>query len=212
MGQIGRGRAGAGSDTTRGRAGGAAERYHATMLAADLAPVLILPGLYDSGPQHWQTLWLAGRPGFRRVEQEDWETPRCADWVARLDAAVIEAGPAAILVGHSSACALVAHWAAAHARPVRGALLVGPSDPEGPSYPKGPTGFAPMPLGRLPFASTVVASSDDPYVSLERARQFAAAWGSHFADAGAAGHLNSASGLGEWPAGLELLLELARRK
>jgi len=177
----------------------------------DLAPVLLLPGLFDSGPQHWQTLWMAGRPGFRRVEQRDWETPRVADWVANLDAAVRLAGPSALLAAHSAACALVAHWAAAHPRAIRGALLVAPSDVEAPSYPKGPTGFAPMPLARLPFPATVVASSDDPYLSLARAREFARAWGSRLVEIGPAGHLNAASGHGAWPEGLALLAELASR-
>lgn len=180
-------------------------------IADDLEPVLILPGLNDSGPQHWQTLWMRGRPGFRRVEQRDWETPRMGDWIANLDAAVREAGPRALLVAHSAGCALVAHWAAAHPRPIRGALLVAPSDPERPSFPAGPTGFAPLPLTPLPFPSTVVASSDDPYAPLARARRSASAWGSRLVEIGAAGHINSASGLGEWPAGLELLCELAAR-
>lgn len=180
-------------------------------LADDLDPVLLLPGLYDSGPQHWQTLWMKGRPGFRRVEQRDWETPHVRDWIANLDAAVREAGSSALLVAHSSSCALVAHWAAAHPRRIRGALLAAPSDPEAPSYPKGPTGFAPMPLAPLPFPTTVVASGDDPYVSPARARQFARAWGSRLVEIGPAGHVNSASGLGAWPAGLGLLEELAAR-
>ncbi len=174
-------------------------------------PVLILPGLHDSGPQHWQTLWMPGRPGFRRVEQADWEAPRCADWVANLDAAVAEAGPEAVLVAHSAGCALAAHWAAAHQRPIRAALLVAPSDVEAPSYPAGPTGFAPMPLGPFPFATTVVASTDDPYVSLGRARLFAARWGARLVVIGAAGHINAASGLGSWPVGLELLAEVVGR-
>ena len=181
------------------------------MQAADLSPVLILPGLHDSGPQHWQSLWLAGRPGFRRVEQKDWETPRRGDWVSALDAAVVEAGSRAVLVAHSAACALVAHWSASHRRQVRGALLVAPSDTEAPSFPPGPTGFTPMPLAPLPFASTVVASTDDPYVSMERAVLFARSWASRLVVIGAAGHVNTASGLGDWPAGLELLLELADR-
>lgn len=179
--------------------------------AADPAPVLILPGLSGSGPQHWQALWMARQPGFRCVEQKDWETPRCADWVANLDAAVQQAGPRALLVAHSAACALVAHWAAIHGRKVRGALLVGPSDTEAASFPVGPTGFAPMPLVRLPFPSTVVASSDDPYVTLERADLFARSWGSRFVNVGRAGHINAASGLGDWARGLELLEELAAR-
>ena len=176
-----------------------------------LAPVLVLPGFHGSGPEHWQTLWAVRHPGFRRVEQADWETPRCRDWVARLDAAVAEHGQRALLVAHSAGCALVAHWVAARRGVVRGALLVAPSDTERPSFPAGPTGFAPLPLVRLPFPSTVVASADDPYVSLERATLFARAWGSRFVDVGAAGHVNAASGLGDWPAGFELLLELAAR-
>ena len=182
------------------------------MLAADLAPVLLLPGLSDSGPQHWQTLWMQGRPGFRRVEQADWETPRCQDWVANLEAAVAAAGPGALLVAHSAACVLVAHWAAASSRPIRGALLVATPDPEAPTFPEGPTGFAPLPLSPLPFPSTVVASQDDPYVAFERARHFAYRWGSRLVSAGRVGHINSSSGLGAWPDGLELLVELAGRR
>jgi predicted alpha/beta hydrolase family esterase len=63
---------------------------------AEAPPVLILPGLEDSGPRHWQTLWQALRPGLLRVEQQDWLRPRCADWVAALDAAVAAAGPRSI--------------------------------------------------------------------------------------------------------------------
>src|SRR5678815_1618440 len=93
-------------------------------------PVLVLPGLYNSGPKHWQTIWERDHPGFRRVEQEDWETPSCSDWVATLQRALTRT-PGAVLVGHSSACALVAHWARLHPHAlVRGALLVAPSDPE----------------------------------------------------------------------------------
>jgi uncharacterized protein len=154
-------------------------------------PVLILPGLYNSGPEHWQSYWERAHSGFRRVEQDDWERPRCADWAARLEDAVREAGPGAVLVAHSSSCALVA-----------------PSDTEAPSYPEGPEGFDPMPRSRLPFPSIVVASTDDPYVTLERAEDFARAWGSELVIIGPAGHVNSASGLGAWPEGFALLERL----
>ena len=174
------------------------------------APVLILPGLYNSGPDHRQSRWESTHPEFRRVLQDDWERPRCADWVARLEAAVL-ATPDAVLVAHSSSCAMVAHWAGT-GRPgqVRGALLVAPSDTEAASYPAGPTGFDPMPLHRLPFPSIVVASTDDQYVTLERARTFAEKWGSRLVTITGAGHINSQSGLGDWPAGFALLEELRR--
>ena len=175
------------------------------------APVLILPGLYNSGPDHWQTHWEAENPGFRRVVQAEWERPRCADWVATLNDAITTT-PGAVLVAHSSACALVAHWSRTHpSGAVHGALLVGPSDPEAPSYPEGPTGFGPMPLQRLPFRSIVVASTDDRFVSLGRAQSFAEAWGSRFVSIPGAGHLNSESQLGSWPTGFKLLQELRAR-
>ena len=173
---------------------------------------MILPGLFSSGPNHWQTLWEASDPTCRRVEQAEWESPRCADWVATLDDAVAHSADPVVLVAHSSACALVAHWArdasAANVARARGALLVAPSDPAGPNYPEGPAGFAPVPLVRLPFPSIVVASRDDEYVTIERAREYAMAWGSDLVDVGDAGHINSSSGLASWPAGYGLLQRL----
>jgi predicted alpha/beta hydrolase family esterase len=170
--------------------------------------VLILPGLYDSGPDHWQSHWVRTLPDVARVEQRDWDTPDRAEWVDTLELAVAEHGPDVVLVGHSTGCALIAFWAASTERTVRGALIVAPSDTEAASYPKGPTGWTPMPTERIPFPTIVVASTDDEYASLERARGFAKAWGSTLVNIGAAGHINSASGLGEWREGQELLGEL----
>jgi len=177
-----------------------------------LPTALILPGLSSSGPEHWQTLWEQSDPTCRRVEQAEWETPRCADWVSTLDDAVARSEESVVLVAHSSSCALVAHWArdasADNLTKVRGALLVAPSDPEGPSFPEGPTGFAPVPMARLPFRSIVVASRDDQYIAMDRAREYAAAWGSELVDLGDAGHINAASGLGTWAVGYGLLQRL----
>ena len=78
----------------------------------DTTRVLLVPGLWNSGPQHWQSLWSAAEPGFRRVEQTDWEAPARADWVAVLEAAVAEAGPQVVIAAHSLGCVTVAHWAA----------------------------------------------------------------------------------------------------
>jgi predicted alpha/beta hydrolase family esterase len=172
-------------------------------------PVLLLPGLWNSGPEHWQSHWERLAPAvFRRVNQREWERPAAREWIETLDRAVAEAGPGAVLAAHSLACALVAHWAGGTRRAIRGALLVAPSDVEAPSYPEGTTGFKPMPLERLPFPSIVVASDDDPYVTPSRARHFAAAWCSRLVKVRGPGHLNSASRLGDWPPGLALLREL----
>ena len=72
---------------------------------------LILPGLHDSDPGHWQSRWEARDDTLLRVIQDDWETPHCADWIAKLDQALALTGPDTVLVAHSAGCALVAHWA-----------------------------------------------------------------------------------------------------
>ena len=171
--------------------------------------VLLLPGLWNSGPEHWQSYWERERSDCRRVEQSDWETPRRVDWVEALDKAIGAAASHVVLAAHSLGCVTVAHWAAAAGATtrgrVRGALLVAPSDVEAPQYPSGTEGFRPMPLVPLTFPTVVVASRDDFWVSLARAEAFANAWGSRFVDVGARGHINSDSKLGAWPDGQALL-------
>ena len=175
-------------------------------------PVLMLPGYGDSGPQHWQSLWEAADRACRRVVQRDWHNPTLDDWRERLDRAIAESERPPILVAHSLGCALVAHWARGAARRVAGALLVAPADADMVALMlDAVASFAPVPLEPLPFPSIVVASSDDPYVSLERAETFARAWGSRLVRIGAAGHINADSGHGEWPEGRWLLDELRAR-
>jgi predicted alpha/beta hydrolase family esterase len=169
---------------------------------------LMVPGLWDSGPEHWHTHWEKQDPRFARVLQRDWDAPERNEWVRTLDDAVHQAGPGVVLAAHSLGCATVVHWAGLPGRKVRGALLVAPADVDGAGFPLEARGFATMPLKPLPFPSILVASTDDSYLSLERARLFAEAWGSRLVEVGAKGHLNSASGLGEWPEGRALLDEL----
>ncbi|SMH36078.1 RBBP9/YdeN family alpha/beta hydrolase [Azospirillum agricola] len=174
--------------------------------------VLILPGLGNSGPDHWQS-WLAGRmPGLVRVEQADWDHPTPADWVARLEAAVAAAPGPVLLVAHSLSCILVAHWAevpGASVGKVAAALLVAPPDVESPAHtPPEVRGFAPVPTSPLPFPAVVVGSRNDPYCPAARACGFAALWGADFIDAGEVGHINPAAGFGPWPMGEKLVRDL----
>ena len=173
-------------------------------------PLLIIPGHGNSGPGHWQSLWEAERPEAVRVEMPNWDFPHRPDWVEALDAAVRDANETAppILVAHSLGCIAVAHWAAEHRRPVHAALLVAPTDVEAAQCRDLFASFNPIPLHSLPFDSRVVASSNDPFVSLDRARLFAEAWLSRFTDAGPRGHLNTAAGFGPWPRGEGLLEDL----
>lgn len=166
--------------------------------------VLILPGLYNSGDKHWQTHWEGAFADFHRVQQTEWDTPVCADWVATLEQAVAAIDGDVVLVAHSLACTLVAKWAERYPRRIRGAFLVAPSDTEADSYPAGTAGFTPMLLKQLPFPSRVVVSRGDPYVSIGRATAFADAWGSQLSILDGLGHIGSDSDLGMWPQGLAL--------
>lgn len=177
-----------------------------------MTEILTIPGLWSSGPGHWQSYWDRERPDCRRVEQADWETPRRVDWVEALDQAIGASATDVVLAAHSLGCVTVAHWAASagartHAK-VRGALLVAPSDVEAPIYPTGTVGFRPMPLEPLSFATIVVSSRDDIWVNPARAKAFARAWGSRFVDVGDCGHINADSKLGAWPEGQALLASL----
>jgi len=171
--------------------------------------VLVLPGYQNSGPEHWQSLWEAKHPDYRRVLQRDWENPERDAWVEALDRAIAGIGGPVVLVGHSLGCLAIAHWAERDRGRVHGALLVAPPDVERPDFLAGARTFAPIPLRPLPFASIVVASTDDPYATLDRVRHFARAWGSELVEIGAAGHINTAAGFGPWPDG-EALLERLR--
>jgi predicted alpha/beta hydrolase family esterase len=172
------------------------------------ATVLILPGLGDSGPQHWQSLWEQSQPDFVRVQQRDWDNPICEEWVAAIEEAVKRAGPDVVLVAHSLACLAVAHWAAKPHAPIKAALLVAVPDCRGPEFPDEAVGFSDTPNQPFPFRTTVVVSADDPYASPEHSEQLAAAWGSRVVHIGSCGHINANSGLGAWAEGYELLNQL----
>lgn len=172
------------------------------------AKILMLPGCGNSGPTHWQSLWEAENPSFRRVVQDDWMHPVRADWQARLEDAIAQTGSATVLVAHSLGCLLVVHWAASTRRRIKAALLVAVPDPAGPEFPSAAIGFEGPPMQPLPFRSLIVASRDDPYGSLAHARACASAWGSELIDIGPAGHINAQSCLGGWDKGLALLQRL----
>lgn len=171
---------------------------------------LIVPGVTNSSPQHWQSLWEKEFPEkFRRIEQAEWDRPVCDDWIETIETEVQKESPEpVVLIAHSLGCTAVAHWAKRFGTRIKGAMLVAPSDCEAETYKFDTKGFAPIPLEPLPFKSLVIASTNDEYVSFERARQFAEAWGSELINVGDKGHINLGSGFGEWNEGLELLKRL----
>ena len=175
-----------------------------------MSTVLTLPGWQGSGPEHWQSRWERLH-GCVRVEQHDWMRPLRGDWTARLEEVVLAQPGPVLLAAHSLGCLLAAWWTAhsRHAHRVVGALLVAPPDIERDDLRQQIPGWAPPARQRLPFASILVASSDDTYGSLQNASHLAADWGATLYNVGPRGHINADSGLGDWDEGLALLRSLA---
>jgi predicted alpha/beta hydrolase family esterase len=181
------------------------------MKAAD-TDILFLPGLGNSGPDHWQRRWAARLATARIVEQGDWERPERTEWVRRIQREVMMATRPVVLVAHSLGVSAAVHAAQGiKDAKVRGAFLVAPPDHEGDAVPPEAASFGHVPRDPLPFPSILVASTNDPLCSVERAVDMASAWGSdpHFAKD--AGHINAASGHGPWPEGLLMFTRLMQR-
>lgn len=177
---------------------------------SDQAPlILTIPGLNNSGPDHWQSLWERELPDCQRVDLGMWADPHRNTWVNKLNLAILRAGRPVILVAHSLGCHAIAWWAEyerpQYGSPVVGALLVAPPEVEAPGIDQRLARFAPVMPRKLPFTSILATSENDPYISLGRARRLARIWGSRLVDVGPLGHINAESRLGDWPYGQYLL-------
>ena len=179
------------------------------------ATVLIVPGLRDHVAGHWQTVLGARLPRVRTVPPMGREnldcTARCA--AIEREAQAVE-GPL-VVVAHSGGAVMLAHWARSTRRPVLGALLATPPDFERPMPEGYPTiadlaagGWLPVPHERLPFPSIVAASRNDPLGRFSRVTALASDWGSEVVDLGFVGHLNPASGFGNWAKAESLIAQL----
>lgn len=159
---------------------------------------LIAPGLHGSGRDHWQT-WLERKvPGSVRVEQQDWTAPELARWTDSLLRHAARVQGRSVVVAHSFGC-LAAVQAAFEQQERFGALmLVAPADPER-------FGLADaLAEGLLGVPAVLVASTNDRWMSIERARRWSDTWGCELVSLGSAGHINAESGFGPWPRGLEI--------
>ena len=175
--------------------------------------ILVVPGLGNSGPGHWQRRWGARFSTAQFVEQEEWDKPELGPWVYKIEREIMLATRPVVLIAHSLAVSAVVHAARRLTdTKVRGAFLVSAPDLElNPNVPVATRPFRGVPRDPLPFPSMLIASATDPFCSVERAAEFAACWGSDFHLAGDAGHINVASGHGPWPEGLMMFTRLMQR-
>ena len=186
---------------------------------ADRFTVLIVPGLRDAVDDHWQTvleksLRRASRP-VAAVLPMGREELSCSARVAAIERATQSIEGPIVVVAHSGGCIMLAHWARRTKRAVRGALLATPPDFEKPMPEGYPTmealragGWLPVPRKPLLFPSIVAASRNDPLGRFSRVTALASDWGSEVVDLGSVGHLNPASGYGQWTKAESLIARL----
>ena len=181
------------------------------------ATVLFVPGLRDHVEDHWQTHAARAFPGSVTVEPLTEDRLSRAARVAALDAALGSIEGEVVIAAHSAGCLMVAHWALAPSRSIKGALLATPADVEHPLPPGYPSfddlsanGWVPIPRQPLPFPTLVVASRNDPLAGFQRVQGLANNWGAKLLDAGEVGHLNPPAGFGPWPDGHRLIEQLLR--
>ncbi|WP_144122905.1 RBBP9/YdeN family alpha/beta hydrolase [Catellatospora sichuanensis] len=181
--------------------------------------IVTVPGLRGPVDEHWQTRFAARRRDVLAVPPLGRDNPSLDDRVDALQETVETARGSVVIVAHSAGVLTTVHWAARRrgsARRVRAALLATPPDLGAPLPAEYPAlselaehGWLPIPLQPLRFPSIVAASSNDPLGDPARVRALADAWGSRWHDLGAVGHLNPASGHGEWPEADSLVAQLS---
>lgn len=166
-----------------------------------MPPVLIVPGLHNSGPDHWQSRWHRQHPHWQRITGQPWQDPDLTIWSEQV-ASWLRANTEPVhIIAHSFGT--LASLVAARRYPERVAslFLVAPADPallqideQALSLPAAAPGV-------------IVGSRNDPWMSTDRLQHWQRVWNLPALDAGAAGHINAASGHGDWAEGLRWLTE-----
>jgi len=180
--------------------------------------LLIVPGLRDAVPDHWQTRLAHQRPDAVVLPPLGRDNLSLSARLADLEQAVALSPLPVLIVAHSGGCVLVAHWARQTrlATKVAGALLATPPTFDAPlpaGYPPlkdlQAAGWLPMPREALAFPSLVAASRNDPLGDFDAVLALARDWNSAVEDLGPVGHLNPASGFGEWPLAHALIARMS---
>jgi predicted alpha/beta hydrolase family esterase len=168
-------------------------------------PVLIVPGLRNSDDRHWQSLWQARLPHSKRIQVNDWSTPNLAAWRAGIVAELAKLDQPAVVIAHSFGALASTVIAVEFPEKIAALLLVAPADPD-------KFGIAQqLPQGVLEVNTKVIASSNDPWMTEQKAAYWALTWGADYLRIKQVGHINSDSNLGLWPEGIKQLHQLVRK-
>ena len=170
-----------------------------------MSNILIVPGLHNSGPHHWQSRWHQQYPHWQRVTGQTWERADLHSWSQRVALVLQRNSEPVHIVAHSFGSLASIAAAAQHPDKVASLFLVAPADPANFAIADRDLPSPPSVPGLL------VASQNDPWMTLERAHYWSQRWQLPLHDAGPVGHINAESGHGPWPQGEQLLANLLRR-
>ena len=170
--------------------------------AAQRYDFVLVPGRFNSGVDHWQSIWEQTLPIWQRVTQRHWNDPDTNRLNGSLRRLLAGCKRPAVLVGHSLGALSSVCLSAEMPQQVAGVMLVAPAEPAKFHAEDD------VPCAAVGVPGLLVASHTDPFMSFARAEYWAGVWGVELIDLGEAGHINVDSGFGPWHYGLELLCQL----
>jgi predicted alpha/beta hydrolase family esterase len=176
------------------------------------ARILTIPGLDNSGPVHWQSLWEHKFSNCERIELGDWANPDKDRWVRQIANHISGESAPILIAAHSLGCHAFSYWyanaPASDRAKIAGALLVAPPDLGKLSKLSRVTGFGQVASFTSSAPMIVVGSDNDPYAQTAHVWRLSRQWDARFENAGSFGHINAESQIGDWPYGQYLLASL----
>ncbi len=171
--------------------------------------IYTIPGLYGSGPDHWQTHWEK-LYGYTRIEQADWNNPDYNKWYNNLFEKISSSGEqSVVLVAHSLGCHLIAKSYPQLKQWIKGIFFVAPPDLDADVLKKNLSGFKSVPVV-FECPSWLVYSENDPFASVQYSKKMGLNYEMKCINVGLKGHINSYSNIGNWDEGIWLLNQMLK--
>jgi uncharacterized protein len=170
--------------------------------------IKLVPGLNNSGPEHWQSIWEK-KYGFERINQEEWDYPVYNEWEKNfIENLERDNKCGTVLIAHSLGCLLTVKAMPKIRKYLKAVFLVAPPDPKDKQFPKFLASFGYLPEVQLEVPGMLVYSENDQYSSPMFCIQKGKQWGLETISVGRKGHINSESNIDDWSEGFNLFQKL----